>query len=525
MSTSNFTASSTLIGWLKQLGIAALYALLLFFHNLFFENNKIAWHFEPTAGLALAVLLIGGKQYAWGVLLGAVPIHIISGDSLWEAVIVASGDTLQALCGAWLITRSGGFDLHLQSLRAYLRLILLGGCASVTLGALVVNISLLGSGLLTAADFVQNLRSWWMGDMLGVILVAPLVMVWWRTKIDWRNTGQAIEAVLLLGLTILIGQAVFLDWMHNSIGQIAKAYWMFMFIALVATRLGTRGVSIALTVVAVQALLSAILGTGFFANDIAESQLLNYWFFTVILSAVGMTLATHFSERKRMESQLRNLSSHLQTVREKEKVHLAREIHDDLGSTLTALKMELHLLKARLAVNMDAKPHLEHVESISQLIKAATGIAQRIITGLRPSLLDDLGLLAALEWQAGQFQKSSGIECRVNCIGDKGDLDQPRSIALFRISQEALTNVARHSGASRVEIEYHHSDEEIVMSIIDNGRGMAGNRTDASISYGILGMQERVHQLGGTVNFDTTPGGGFSVTVILPLTANQEDVT
>ncbi|MBI5626508.1 MAG: MASE1 domain-containing protein [Nitrosomonadales bacterium] len=525
MFTGNFTTSSTLTGWLTQLGIAALYALLFYITNLFFEISRIAWHFEPSSGLALAALLIGGKRYAWGVLLGAVPTHIISGDSLWEAVIIAAADTLQALCGAWLLTRGDKLDLRLQSMRAYLRLILLGGCASVTLGAMVVNISLLGSGFLTAGNFVRNLYSWWMGDMLGVILVAPLVMVWWRTEIDWRNTEQNIEAVMLIVLAIFIGQIIFLGWLHDSIGQVAKAYWMFIFITLVATRLGTRGTTIALTVVAVQAMSGAILGTGFFANDIAESRLLNYWFFAVILSVVGMTLATHFAERKRMESQLRNLSAHLQNVREKEMVRIAREIHDDLGSTLTALKMEIYMLKDGLSMIMDAKPHLEHMESISQLIKAAAGIAQRIITGLRPTILDDLGLLAALEWQAGQFQKFSGIECRVNCIGDKGDLDQPRSIALFRISQEALTNVARHSGASRVEIEYHHGDGEIVMSIIDNGLGIAENRAGASISYGILGMQERVHQLGGTVNFDTTPGGGFSVTVILPLTASQEDET
>ncbi len=150
---------------------------------------------------------------------------------------------------------------------------------------------------------------------------------------------------------------------------------------------------------------------------------------------------------------------------------------------------------------------------------------RKVVYDLRPTMLDDLGLLAALEWQAGQFHKLSGIECRVNCIGDKGDLDQLRSIALFRILQEALTNVTRHSGASRVEIEFHHSDEEVVMSIIDNGRGMTENRTDASIPHGILGMRERTNQLGGTINFETPPGGGFNVTVILPLPAHKKEET
>src|SRR4030067_206698 len=168
-------------------------------------------------------------------------------------------------------------------------------------------------------------------------------------------------------------------------------------------------------------------------------------------------------------------------------------------------------------------PLLDPVESISQLINNATGSMRNIITGLRPTVLDDLGLLAALEWQAAQFQKRTGIKCLVNCIGDKGDLDDQYAIALFRISQEALTNVLRHSGASLVEIEFHHSDEEIVMSIIDNGQGMKKNHTGAAIPYGIQGMRERGNQMGGKINFYIQPGGGFNVTVILPLPADRAE--
>ena len=521
MTTNSSTAPNVLTGWQKQLGIAALYAASLYLAELFLKTNAFFGHFASPTGLALATLLIGGKRYAWGVFLIAVPIHATSGNSLPAAVISASADALQALCGAWLITRSGKFDLHLQSLRAYLRLIMLGGCVSVTLGTLVANLALLGSGLLAAWDTMQSMLSWWMGDMLSVVLAAPLVMVWWRADNDWRNTRQMIEAVMLIGLTIAVGQIVFLGWLGDGIGRVSKGYWMFILITLVAMRLGTRGITLALIVMAVQALLGAILGTGFFADDIAATHLFNYWFYMMILSIVGMTLATHLAELKQAERQLHDLSAHLQTVREEEMAGIAREIHDDLGSTLTAMKMKASQLKTVLS-NHKAAPYLEHIESISQLINDASNITRRIITGLRPTILDDLGLLAALEWQAGQFQKFSGIECRVNCIGDKGGLDQPRSIALFRILQEALTNVMRHSGASSVEIEYHHSDEEVVLSVIDNGRGLTENRTVASIPYGILGMQERASQLGGTLNLDTPPGGGFSVTVILPLPANEK---
>lgn len=233
-----------------------------------------------------------------------------------------------------------------------------------------------------------------------------------------------------------------------------------------------------------------------------------------------IVLARDISERKRSEQQLRNLTAHLQSVREDEKTNIAREIHDDLGALLTAMKIESYWLKAELSA-MKATALFEHVHELSKMIDDASGVMRDVITGLRPTVLDDLGLLAALEWQAANFQKLTGIKSRVNCIGDKGDLDKMRSIELFRISQEALSNVAKHSGASWVEIEYHHSNEEVVMSVIDNGRGIAKTPADTTQHYGILGMRERTGQLGGEISIDTPPGGGFSLTVILPLLADS----
>lgn len=226
--------------------------------------------------------------------------------------------------------------------------------------------------------------------------------------------------------------------------------------------------------------------------------------------------------RNQAEQRMRELAAHLQSVREEEKADIAREIHDDMGGTLTAMKIEAHWLKAELSANKEATPLLDHVGEISQLIDKAMGIMRHIITGLRPTILDDLGLLAALEWQAAQFHKRTGIECMVNsviaeCAGCESELDKPCSIALFRIAQEALNNVVRHAGASRVEIEFLRNDGEVVMSIIDNGRGMTESLADDTISYGIRGMTERVDQLGGKISFDTPPGGGFNVTVMLPL--------
>jgi PAS domain S-box-containing protein len=223
------------------------------------------------------------------------------------------------------------------------------------------------------------------------------------------------------------------------------------------------------------------------------------------------------TERNRAARHLQELSAHLQTIRENEKNRIAREIHDDLGGTLTALKMDVFWLARKLPADKTDDIVLKRVNSMSQLLDNAVGVTRRIITDLRPTILDDLGLLAALEWQAEQFQKRTGISCRVNCVEDDGALDKQYSIALFRIFQETLTNVARHSGASRVEVEFHCDGEEAMLSISDNGCGLPKGHTAAPTSFGMRGMSERAEQLGGSIKFESPPQGGLRVTVILPL--------
>ena len=246
--------------------------------------------------------------------------------------------------------------------------------------------------------------------------------------------------------------------------------------------------------------ITAVLGT--------EGQVTNY---------VG--IFSDISDRKAGEEQLRKLTAHIQTAREEEKTRIAREIHDDLGGTLTALKMDAYRLAGKLSGNEQTAPLLEHVESMTQLIDNAVGVTRRVISDLHPTILDDLGLVAALEWQCGQFHKRTGIACKVVGAEDKDDeknLDKTTAINLFRIFQEALSNVARHSGATRVSAEFHQGDEEIILAISDNGRGLPDKHIIAPTSYGMRGMRERVAQLDGQIVFDSPPGGGLRVTVILP---------
>ncbi|MGA8147542.1 MAG: PAS domain S-box protein [Gallionellaceae bacterium] len=252
--------------------------------------------------------------------------------------------------------------------------------------------------------------------------------------------------------------------------------------------------------------ITAVIGT--------DGQVTNY---------VG--IFSDISDRKAGEEQLRKLTAHIQTAREEEKTRIAREIHDDLGGTLTALKMETYRLTGKLSGNTETSPLLEHVESMTQLLDNAVGVTRRVISDLHPSILDDLGLVAALEWQCAQFHKRTGIACEVICAEDRDEeqkLDKTIAINLFRIAQEALTNVSQHSGATKVHVEFHQDEEEIILCISDNGRGLPEGHVIAKKSYGVRGMRERVAQLGGHITFDKPAGGGLRVTVTVPLSTETE---
>jgi signal transduction histidine kinase len=230
----------------------------------------------------------------------------------------------------------------------------------------------------------------------------------------------------------------------------------------------------------------------------------------------------HAAERELRTSRerLRSLAAHLQSVREDERKFIAREIHDELGQSLTGFKMDLAWIRHRLQPGVDEiarQPLLDRISEMGALIDGAANLVRKLCTELRPQILDDLGLLPALEWQAHEFQKRTGIECALNLKETDFKLDTERSTALFRIFQEILTNVARHAGAGRVSAELRRAGDELVLEVRDNGRGIEPDRLSGEKSLGLLGMRERALLFGGEVFILGRKGAGTTVTVNIPL--------
>jgi signal transduction histidine kinase len=222
-------------------------------------------------------------------------------------------------------------------------------------------------------------------------------------------------------------------------------------------------------------------------------------------------------ETRRSRARLAELTEHSAQVKEQERTRIAREIHDDLGGNLTAIKMALAMLAARLPPD----PALvEKADYLDSLVDRTIEAVHRISLDLRPSTLD-LGIVAALEWQAREFEKQMGIAC-VFRDADKeidGELDPDHASALFRIFQESLTNIAKHAGATRVTVSLRRQRQHLTLTICDNGRGITPADRLKPQSFGLRGMSERAKALGGTLTLSPAPGGGTMVVVKIRLTA------
>ena len=220
-------------------------------------------------------------------------------------------------------------------------------------------------------------------------------------------------------------------------------------------------------------------------------------------------------ELRSSTKQLRALAGHLQSVREEERARIARAIHDELGQALAGLKMDLVWVASELPAG---QTHLlEKAKSMSELVDATVKSARRISTELRPGVLDDLGLVAAIEWQAQEFQRHTGIRCQATLPLVNPKLHRAALTAIFRILQEILTNVARHATASRVTINMKVTTSKLILEVHDNGRGISESAVSSSQSLGLLGIRERTLLLGGEVQIRGIPRKGSRVTLIVPL--------
>jgi len=226
-------------------------------------------------------------------------------------------------------------------------------------------------------------------------------------------------------------------------------------------------------------------------------------------------------ELERSRILMRQLALRIQAVREEERKNIARELHDELGQALTLFRIDLAWLEARFAkVGISDRAIEEKLPEMKEMAGGTLQIMRRILTALRPPVLDEFGLIAALEWQAGEFSRRVGIRCELQTEPiDCADMDL--ATAIFRTFQEILTNIARHANASSVKVKFARTPAGVMLTVSDNGRGFLASHAEREKSFGLLGMRERAESLGGKLTISSTVNVGTTVTVVLPL--NREN--
>lgn len=224
-------------------------------------------------------------------------------------------------------------------------------------------------------------------------------------------------------------------------------------------------------------------------------------------------------EVKRAQQQLQELSSHIQDVKEQERLRIAREVHDEIGSLLTAIKIDLSWLMQRLPKENAALTDKAH--TITDLVNKTITAAGNLARSLRPGFLDCFGLIAALEIEAQEFSKRSNITCTIVKSQESIDLPEALPITLFRIFQETLNNILKHAHANNVQVEIVKGEDHLELIIADDGVGFDDEARNKPNSFGLRGIHERIEHLGGTVTIASTPGRGTQIAIFVPLTAEN----
>jgi signal transduction histidine kinase len=513
----------------------------------------------PPTGISLVALTLFGYRFWPGIAAGAFLVNVSTGVPAAGAAGMALGNTLEALLGTYLLHRfTGGFRGSLDRIRNVIGLVVLAAGLSTTLSATLGAASGLLAGVIPASSFARAWQTWWLGDAMGDLIVAPLLFSWLGGE-RWRLTFWRIaEALAMMAALIGVSLVVFGGWLLPTQKLTFQPYVVFPFLIWAALRFPRRGTATATFVVASIAIMMTTQGKGPFSTATLNESLLFLQAFmgiaavTMLVLAAGViqrqraedsvrrahetlerrvaertrqlsqanrVLAEEIAERKQAEKMLRDLSSRLLRIQDEERQRIARELHDSTAQSLAALGMNLAVAgRSRETMSAQAQAALDESVSLAQVCSQEIRSMSYL---LHPPLLKEVGLPAALRWCAEGFSQRSGIAVDLDMPEDFGRLPIEVENALFRIVQECLTNVQRHSGSSTAEIELLRKPRWVGLKVRDHGRGMPegilGEQAGVqSLGVGLLGMRERVRQLGGQIRI--LPGGtGATIQVDIPV--------
>lgn len=526
----------------RLIGVALLYFASAQAGLMFAVVGSTVTLVWPPSGIALVAILVFGPRIAFGIALGAFLANAWTGLPLLLAAGIAMGNVLEALAGAFLLKRLARFRNTLDRRRDVFALIILAAVCSTTLGAFVGVATLSLGGLVSFNDYAMVWSIWWLGDMMGVLVVAPPLLVWLTRPRPVLSTLKTIEAVGLFATLLFASYLIFATPELAGHGYYPASLALFPFVIWGALRFDHWGATLVTGLISVLAIWGTTQGTGPFAADSPVDSLIGWCLFVNVLAVSGLLLAAASAEQRRAQTEIKNTHDELeQRVRERteelaqtnaglrwemaererleaaliqvseaQQRSIGRELHDGLGQHLTSIAFFGAALQQKL--DEQARPEAAAAQRIVDLVNQSIDMARRVARGLYPAGMESEGLASALEQLADNTQALKRISCSLRAGPDVQVSDPLVAINLYRVAQEAINNAVKHSQARHLQIDLTCANGKLRLSVSDDGIGFDPERTVQGL--GMHSLLARANLLGGALEIEKNAQGGTTVAVI-----------
>ena len=511
-------------------------------HAVVGSTVTLVW---APSGIALAAMLAFGSRMAIGVALGAFLANAWTGIPLFAAACIATGNTLAALTGTFLLLRVAHFRGALDRSRDVLALTVLAAMISTLISALVGALTLASSGLVPFNEAATVGMKWWLGDMLGVLVVTPPLLVWLSRSRPVLSPLKVAEVLSMVAALVVVSYEIFGAPELAVHGYYPASLAVFPFIIWGALRFGLWGASLVTLIVSIVAIWGTTHGTGPFVVGQQVENLVRWCEFAIVVAITGLLLAASVAERRRAQGDLkkshdelelrvnertreltrsnldlrremterRSLEAQLIRVSEEQQQTIGRELHDGLGQHLTSLALFGATLTHQLAER--AQPEAQAARHIVDLANQASTMTQSIARGLYPAELEVGGLSAALAQLAQHNRSLPTMDCVFHADQNMQVRDPLVAINLYRIAQEAISNAVKYSRASLLRIDLSRVIGATRLSISDDGIGIDLSQTRLG-HVGMHSMRYRASLLGGTFEILSNSPSGTRIVVLSP---------
>lgn len=542
-------------GWQESFGGPAVQ--LAGVSLLYFAASHLGYQFAtvggvvslvwPPSGLALVAALVFGYRICLGVAAGQLIANLSVGISFGVAALMGLGAALGAAAGAALLTRVADFRPDLNRGGDVLGLLLFAAVASTAVSAIVGVGALVAGGVIPATGYLQGCINWWLGDMMGVLVVAPPLLLSLTHARPRLSARQWVEALALATALGAIGYLIFGAHELAGHGYYPASLAIFPVVIWAALRFDHWGATLATLGASIMAVWGTTRGNGPFASLSAVDSLVRWSTFVNVVAVTGLLLAALRAQERRAQRDLkashdelerrvdertrelanayaglqaevaerRRLEGRLIQLGDDQQKAIGRELHDGLGQHLTCIS----LLAATWSKQLGASPSADLAlpRRIAELASEAVATAKGLARGLYPVALESRGLTAALQDLAANTRSLAGIACSVRAGRDEAVSDPLVAINLYRVAQEAVNNALKYSQARHVWIDLSSSAGLQTLAVSDDGIGISVESVHRGPGLGMHSLRQRAALLGGTVAIERNPHGGTTVAVSYPL--------